>query len=202
MARISDYHCTQGLISNQGTKTLIRLSFPALLGIVENADPLAVVAVRSWNTPAKGLPNVRCHARGLATDEDHPLLLEQTLHVLAMVFDRLLHIGLRFAGLPRESREQPRDPGRSALALVWSCFSALRCCVTLRSYLTRAAQRVLIELWRQRCWLLFAIFRGRYGRFDRFGRSLGYLYRWRDWLETNRRRHLRFACYGIIHSDS
>src|SRR5262249_45097503 len=59
----------------------------------------------------KGLPNVRRHARGLATDEDYRFLLEQTPHVLAMVFDRLLHIGLRFAGLPREGREQPCDPG-------------------------------------------------------------------------------------------
>jgi hypothetical protein len=36
------------------------------------------------------------------------------------------------------------------------------------------SQRVFIKLWRQRCWLLFAIFGGRYGRFDRSGRSLGY----------------------------
>src|SRR6516162_5385054 len=59
----------------------------------------------------KGLPHVRRHARGLATDEDHRLLLEQTPHVRAMVFDRVLHVGLRFAGLAREDREQPRDPG-------------------------------------------------------------------------------------------
>ena len=61
--------------------------------------------------PSKGLSNVWRHARSLATDEDHRLLLEQTPHVRAMVFDRLLHIGLRFAGLAREDREQPRDPG-------------------------------------------------------------------------------------------
>ena len=60
----------------------------------------------------KGLPNLRCHARGLATDKDHRVLLEQTPDVLAMVFDHLLHIGLRFAGLAREGWEQPRDPGR------------------------------------------------------------------------------------------
>jgi hypothetical protein len=53
----------------------------------------------------KGLPNIRCHARGLATDEDNRLLLEQAPDVPAMVFDRLLHIGLRFAGLAREDRE-------------------------------------------------------------------------------------------------
>src|SRR5215510_14281749 len=62
--------------------------------------------------PSKGLSNVWRHARSLATDEDHRLLLEQTPHVLAMVFDRLLHVGLRFAWLAREGREQPRDRGR------------------------------------------------------------------------------------------
>src|SRR6516165_1943480 len=62
--------------------------------------------------PSKGLSNVWRHARSLATDEDHRLLLEQTPDVLAMVFDRLLDIGLRFAGLAREGREQPRDSGR------------------------------------------------------------------------------------------
>src|SRR5258708_7548780 len=60
----------------------------------------------------KGLPNVRRHARGLATDEDHRLPLKQTPDILAMVFYRLLHIGLRFAELAREGREQPRDSGR------------------------------------------------------------------------------------------
>src|SRR5262245_26734544 len=62
--------------------------------------------------PGKSLPNVWRHARSLATDEDHRLLLQQTPHVCVMVFDRLLYIGLRFAGLAREDREQPRDPGR------------------------------------------------------------------------------------------
>ena len=61
--------------------------------------------------PSKGLSNVWSHARGLATDKDHRPLLEQTPHVRAMVFDRLLHIGFRFAWLAREDREQPRDPG-------------------------------------------------------------------------------------------
>src|SRR6185295_11490709 len=62
--------------------------------------------------PGKGLSNVWRHVRGLTTDEDYRLPLQQTPHVSAMIFDRLLHIGLWFAGLAREDREQLRDPER------------------------------------------------------------------------------------------
>jgi len=68
----------------------------------------------------KGLPNLRCHARGLATDEDHRLLPEQAPHVLAVVFDRLLHVGLRLAGLAREGREQPGAPAASNAPISFS----------------------------------------------------------------------------------
>ena len=50
------------------------------------------------------LPDVLRHARRVPADEDHRRLLDEPPHGLALYLDRLLHVGLRLAGLARERR--------------------------------------------------------------------------------------------------
>src|SRR5262245_18639210 len=67
------------------------------------------------------LPDIRRHTGRVPADEDHRPLLEQPPHLLALLLDRLLYVGLRRAGLARERGVYPGDPGcfeRPQLVLV------------------------------------------------------------------------------------
>src|SRR5215510_13310430 len=67
------------------------------------------------------LPDIRRHTGRVPADEDHRPLLEQPPHLLALLLDRLLHVGLRCAGLARERSMYLGDPGgfeRPQLVLV------------------------------------------------------------------------------------